>query len=144
MMTDAASQLPILGRCYCGATEFRSSEPPTVVVYCHCSDCRRSSGAPVSVFAGFRDEATRFTPNAGHVVSPSPSVARRFCGSCGSPLSGRYDYLSGMVFVPVGLLDRPDDFPPTRHAHFGERLHWLDIDDDLERDAGSARERLGS
>lgn len=137
-MTDAAVRLPVSGRCYCGATEFRSSEPPTVVVYRHRADCRRSSGAPVAAFAAFWDEAALFTPNAGHVVSPSPSVARRFCGSCGSPLSGRYDYAPGMLFVPVGLLERPEDFPPTRHAHFGEKIECLVTDDDLERDAGSA------
>jgi hypothetical protein len=44
------------GGCRCGAVMVRTTGSPTVVVYCHCRDCRRSSGAPVSLFAGCRTE----------------------------------------------------------------------------------------
>ena len=31
----------------------RAVGEPAVIVYCHFRDCRRSSGAPVSIFAGY-------------------------------------------------------------------------------------------
>ena len=40
-------------RCGAGARSKRSGEPLSVG-YCHCSDCRRATGAPVSAFVGFR------------------------------------------------------------------------------------------
>ena len=44
------------GGCRCGAVGVTVYGEPRVVVYCHCEDCRRSSGAPVSVFAGYPAE----------------------------------------------------------------------------------------
>src|SRR5690606_37198555 len=40
--------------CRCGAVRFEASAEPHQVSYCHCSDCRRASGAPVSAFVGFK------------------------------------------------------------------------------------------
>ncbi|AXS42458.1 GFA family protein [Breoghania sp. L-A4] len=131
------------GRCYCGVTTFHASAPPSFVAYCHCADCRRVTGAPVAAFAAFRCEEVTFAPDEGRVVNTNPGVTRSFCGSCGSPLAGRYDYLPGMVYIGVGLLDQADAYPPARHAHAGEKLAWLHITDDLERDVGSARDHLG-
>ncbi len=75
-------------------------------------------------------------------MEANPGVKRTFCSSCGSPLTGRYDYLPDQVYVPVGLLDQANEFPPSVHAHEGGRLKWLHIDDDLERLGTSARETL--
>ena len=36
------------GGCRCGAVRFEASADPHHVSYCHCKDCRRASGAPVS------------------------------------------------------------------------------------------------
>jgi hypothetical protein len=32
-----------------------------------------------------------------------------------------------------GTLDDPAKFPPTGHAHIGERVDWFDVHDDLPR-----------
>jgi hypothetical protein len=37
-----------VGGCRCGAVRVRARRQATDVIYCHCSDCRRSSGAPRS------------------------------------------------------------------------------------------------
>ncbi|MGH1480076.1 MAG: GFA family protein [Geminicoccales bacterium] len=65
------------------------------VAYYHCADCRRVTGAPVAAFAAFDETAVAFTPNEGRKVMASPGVTRIFCETCGSPLTGRYDYLPG-------------------------------------------------
>lgn len=133
----------ITGRCYCGATTIRATQAPQTIAYCHCRDCRRVTGAPVAAFAAFEASAVTVSPNEGQRVSVNPGVERTFCPSCGSPLLGRYAYLPGQVYVPIGLLDQADDLAPQMHVHSSERLAWLHIDDDLERIAASGRESLG-
>lgn len=134
----------ITGRCYCGAITITASEAPSAVVYCHCSDCRRATGAPVAAFAAFDEAVVTFSPNEGQKTTSSSTATRSFCGECGSPLSGRYAYLPGQVYVALGVLDQAHELAPQFHAHDGERLPWLRIEDDLERISATARRRLSS
>jgi hypothetical protein len=63
------------------------------------------TGAPVAAFAAFDEVAVTFTPDQGRKVAASPGVTRTFCAVCGSPQTGRYDYLPGQVYIAVGILD---------------------------------------
>ncbi len=65
----------------------RTTGSPTVVVYCHCRDCRRFSGAPVSLFAGYRSKQVELTGGEPTAYESSPGVHRSFCGRCGTPVS---------------------------------------------------------
>jgi len=143
-MTVAKADTPatITGRCYCGATTLRATRAPHAVAYCHCLDCRRVTGAPVAAFAAFDEGVVTFTPNEGREVAVNPGVRRTFCAVCGSPLTGRYDYLPGTLYIAIGILDQAEDLAPQLHAHAAQRLTWLHIDDDLERLATSARSQL--
>lgn len=141
-MANSSNTPKITGRCYCGETTFTASQAPKTVVYCHCVDCRRVTGAPVAAFAAFDAAAVTFSPDDGRNIASNPGVRRSFCAACGSPLAGRYDYLPGAVYVPIGLIDQAEDFPPERHAHFDQRLNWLHIEDELEQHDGSARNAL--
>ena len=130
------------GRCYCGRTTFSASAAPKAVTYCHCDDCKRATGAPVAAFAAFDDAVITFAPDEGQAISRVAGVTRSFCRSCGSPLSGRYDYLPDTVYVPVGLFDNADAYPPEMHAHQNNQLMWLCLSDDLPKHQGSARGQL--
>lgn len=136
--TDPAAAI-ITGRCYCGATSLTSTNPPQVVSYCHCQDCRRHTGAPVAVFAAFAADWLCITPQLGDAVSVNPGVDRWFCRSCGSPLAARFDYLPGQIYVPIGLLDQAADLTPQLHSHAESCLPWLHIADDLPRAKSSSR-----
>lgn len=142
-MTSTSSPA-LTGRCFCGKTAFRSDAPPMVVSYCHCSDCRRLSGAPVAAFAAFTHSAVSFEPSLGDPVSHTPGVKRWFCTSCGSPLAAQYDYLPDQTYVPLGLIDQAGDLPPALHSHTGSQLAWLHIQDDLDRHVGSGRAALNT
>ena len=39
------------GGCLCGALRYRLDAAPLDIGYCHCSMCRRSTGAPVLAWA---------------------------------------------------------------------------------------------
>ncbi|OAN85082.1 aldehyde-activating protein [Jannaschia sp. EhC01] len=130
------------GRCYCGGVQVTATARPQAVSYCHCSDCRRLSGAPVAAFAAFAPGDLRFAPSKGPRRSFTKGVDRWFCPDCGTQLAATYDYLPDQVYVPLGLLDQANTLAPDSHGHTDSALPWLHIEDDLPRDAASSRARL--
>lgn len=141
-MVKASDALLITGQCYCGKIRFQATKPPKTVTYCHCRDCRRVTGAPLAAFAAFDEKTISFFPNDGRKISINSGVIRTFCDACGSPITGRYDYILNTVYIGLGLLDHADNHPPELHSHEDSRLDWLHIDDTLERHPGSARTEL--
>ncbi|MEM8582147.1 MAG: GFA family protein [Pseudomonadota bacterium] len=131
----------LTGRCYCGAFSLSATEPLTVA-YCHCADCRRVSGAPVSAFAAFAPQDLRITPAPDTSVSVAPGVRRWFCSACGTHLQATYDYIPGQIYVPIGLFDQAADLAPESHSHRSAQLPWLCLNDTLPQASGSARDRL--
>ena len=102
------------GRCRCGSVKFAARTEPFWHSYCHCNDCRRATGD------------TRKVTRLG-------AVERSFCSECGSPLDYRDDRLPGEIYVYLGVLDSPEDFPPTLHAFDGQRLPFMRIANELPR-----------
>ena len=120
------------GSCRCGAVRFSASAEPFWRSYCHCGDCRKQTGAPVSAFVGWREGECRFQ-GAARNVRRTGAIERSFCSDCGSPLDYRDDRLPGEVYVHLGLLDEPENFAPTPHAFESRRLAFLRISDGLPR-----------
>ncbi|WP_132858688.1 GFA family protein [Shimia isoporae] len=118
--------------------------PPTTVAYCHCSDCRRWTGAPLPAFAAFGATDLTVSPEQDAGVSHSEGVTRWNCHSCGSPLMARFEYLPDQVYVPLGLLDQAADLPPALHCHSEAAYPWLHVDDDIPRITGTARDTLNN
>lgn len=121
------------GGCRCGAVRVRALGRPSTVVYCYCVDCRRSSGAPVSLFAGYRAERVEMDRGATGVYASSPEVVRSFCATCGTPVSYEDERLEGEVYVHVGVFDDPEPFEPEAHNWISQKPGWLAIRDDLPR-----------
>jgi len=82
----------------------------------------------------FDGQKVRFTMADRDIYKSSPNVKRGFCSKCGTPLTweGRYEGLDIIEFH-VSTTDDPDAFAPELHWHFGERLSWLNVVDDLPR-----------
>lgn len=123
----------ITGRCMCGKLRFKVSGESNWVSYCHCTDCRRSSAAPVSLFVGLNER--QFTVTAGKPADyrSSPGVVRSFCRDCGTPLTYRSARFPGEVHVLIGAFDEPESFAPTDHVWVSEKLSWFDTTDHLPR-----------
>lgn len=141
---DTITDLPITGRCYCGAHSLRIDAQATVVAYCHCSDCRRWTGAATPAFAAFPETAFVISPKSPTPVSHAKGVDRWFCPDCGSALAARFDYLPDQIYVPLGILDQAGDLAPQLHCHWDSRLAWLHSSDDLPIEANSARDALNA
>lgn len=100
------------GGCRCGTVRLTVGGEPDAVVYCHCGDCRRSNGAPLSLFVGYevgRIEMSRGTPK---VYESAPGVRRSFCGDCGTSMFYEDERLPGKVYISIGVFDAPESFEP--------------------------------
>lgn len=105
------------GGCRCEAIRIKvSGEPSEGVIYCHCRDCRRSSGAPVSLFAGYRTEQVEIKRGTPKVYESSSGVSRSFCGDCGTPISYEDERLPGEIYLPIGVFDDARSLSSPRHT----------------------------
>ena len=127
-----ADLLSHTGGCRCGAVRFEAQGEPLSVGYCHCSDCRRATGAPVAAFVGFRAEEVSL---GGKTLSTyeNGAVTRSFCGVCGSPIAYHDQRLEDRVYFMLGAMDMPSNYKPTLHSYVREQLPYVHMPDGLER-----------
>ncbi|MGF7162042.1 hypothetical protein FHS85_003685 [Rhodoligotrophos appendicifer] len=123
----------LTGGCLCGAVRY---EVETLASddadYCHCSQCRKASGAPVVAWVQVEPKRFRVTRGEAKGFASSPQNQRWFCGTCGSPLY-MSDKEGRSIGVNTGTLDHPEAVPPTVHGWFSARIAWFDTKDALER-----------
>lgn len=123
------------GHCLCGAVRLEASAPPVSVTHCHCSMCRRHSGAAVLTYARFDAGAVTFSGPPAVVYRSSPGARRTHCGRCGSPVSFLYDGEPQSIYVVAGILDQANALLPSAHWYEADRLPWLHMEDGLPRHA---------
>jgi hypothetical protein len=127
-------------RCFCSAVHITTSAEPFLVSWCHCKDCRRQTGAPAVVWAGFPPDqiAVEGTPKRRR---SSEHATRSFCAACGTPLTYEDDRLPGEVYIHAGLFDEADRLVPDRHAYVTSKLFWIHLEDGLPEYGATTRER---
>ena len=128
------------GGCLCGKIRFEMSEEPIWAGFCHCSSCRKSTRAVAVMHVGVSEGALTFTKGKPKVYESSPGVRRGFCGKCGTPLMYDGDRFPDYIQLYIGTFDEPSQILPQAHVHFGERVAWYDVRDDLPRFERSAAE----
>ena len=127
--------LPGNGGCLCGAVRYALVARPTLAGYCHCSICRRASGAPVQMFATVPRAAFRFVRGTPRCYRSTPFGRRWFCGECGSPLCMQVDHEPDTTDVAVATMDEAGAVAPRFHIWHEARLPWFETADALPRHA---------
>jgi len=121
----------MLGGCYCGRIRYEAAGAPFHETACHCSICRRTTGAPYVAWFSVRSADFRFTAGEPARFSSSPHGTRTFCPTCGTQLTFKSSGAPGEIDVTTGSLDDPETVPPRDHIFIGTRLRWVRIDDGL-------------
>jgi hypothetical protein len=132
----------IVGSCLCNAVAFGAAAVPRHVVNCHCSLCRRRTGAAFksTLFAAAEDfrwlrgerKIRRYAlpPTLG---SPRRGAPGRhdadFCRDCGSPVPTLLEE-QGTVMLPAGAIDSVLPPLPAVHIHVASKAPWYEIVDD--------------
>ena len=118
----------IRGSCLCGGVRFEFSRSVTPVGMCHCSLCRKVSGAASNATLLVpRDEFRWLAGEELLNLYTRPTGWRTtFCRICGSPLPQLHPS-GGAWWVPAGALD---DDPGVRiggHIFVGSKAPWDEI-----------------
>ena len=132
MTGSAKSNARILaGECCCRAVGYAVADEFAYAMNCHCSSCRRTTGAAFKPFAGIArdkfgvirgvDNLTIYGDEANHDAH---------CGRCGALL---YSVVREGAFVHVAMGTLVDDpsIRPTAHIFVGSKAPWFAITDDL-------------
>ncbi len=121
------------GGCLCGAVRYRSTTPPVRGVLCHCSMCRKHSGAPVLAFVHFPLESFRWLRGRPTRHQSSKFAQRGFCSTCGSTITMHEEVLRDRVQVTVGSLDEPSRVRMDDHVWTEDQISWFEVKDQLPR-----------
>ena len=113
------------GGCHCGAVRYEMTAEVAHHALCHCTDCRKASGAPVTAWA--MAAADQVTITGEPVTYASSEHGRRlFCGACGTSLFYTNDVVfPGMIDVQSATLDDPDAIPLQAQIQTAERIGWM-------------------
>lgn len=133
-MSDANTHT---GGCRCGAVRFQAASEPDHVSYCHCADCRRATGSPLTAFVGFPIASASIAGEALRQFENGP-VVRSFCGTCGSPIAYVDARIGDHVYFMLGAMDSPKFYKPTLHAHVRSQLPFVHMPDGLPRLVGTS------
>ncbi|MCB1740191.1 MAG: GFA family protein [Gammaproteobacteria bacterium] len=120
-----------IARCSCGAVSVSVSAEPYAVVACHCSDCRRRTGAPFGVGVYFDRAQVSISGATGCFERPAAEgrkVRNYFCTTCGGPVYWRTDLHPDGVGVALGMFDEPERYTPTRSVFERHRSTWCRLD----------------
>jgi hypothetical protein len=122
----------VAGSCLCNAVAFAATELPRNVLHCHCSLCRKESGAAFASTLSVPRSAFRWLRGRERVrrfAAPAPrGRAAHFCADCGSPVAGD-DAGPLLVALPAGAIDTPLPQLPAAHAYVGSKAPWYEIRD---------------
>jgi hypothetical protein len=126
------------GGCLCGALRYTINAGIIDAGFCHCSVCRRSSGAPVLAWLTIPFSGFRYTDGNAGKYDSSAGFTREFCISCGTQIAFRARENPGTIDVTLCSLDDDSCVAPQYHIWCQSKLDWLAIEDDLPRycDAG--------
>jgi len=133
------------GGCACGTVRYRLLSEPFDTGWCHCTTCRRVSGAPALVFSSVPAADLVFTSGEDAIgeIALSEFGRRRFCTRCGTPLTIQVDFQPETIDFTVATLDEPDAVAPGFHIFYASRIAWFETADDLPRHARFRPETRG-
>ena len=127
----------VTGGCLCGGVRYEVEGESFVSGFCHCSRCRRWTGAAASAMVGVMGEAFRMTAG-DDLVRAFRWEDRKdwvFCAQCGSSLFTIAQWPprpDSRVNIRLGTLDDAGaEFAPQVHIFVGSKAPWHDITDDL-------------
>lgn len=123
--------MTLSGSCLCGGVRYEVTEPLGRIINCHCSICRKSTGAAFRTRAAVRTEAFRWVSGEGEVVryESSPGEERTFCRICGSTLPTFFRDHPEQIGLPLGTLDDDPGKSPTGHVWVGSKASWWKFTD---------------
>lgn len=118
------------GSCLCGSVRYDVDGELRPVIYCHCEQCRKTSGHYVAATACKRRNLNILADNELRWFQSSAAAERGFCQRCGSSLFWKPkegDYVS----IMAGSLARPTSLTASSHIYVHMASDYYAISDGL-------------
>ena len=126
------SSLVVTGGCLCGEVQFKIEGGLRPVVYCHCEQCRKTSGHYVAATACDPNRVRLSRDDGLRWYRSSSKAQRGFCASCGSSLFWRPDH-ERYISVMAGALTLPTGLEGACHIYVDTASDYYSIGDGLPR-----------
>ncbi|MBN1528242.1 MAG: GFA family protein [Thermoleophilaceae bacterium] len=119
------------GGCLCGAVRFEVEELGPAS-YCHCTRCRRRTGAAASAQTRIDGSSLRLLAGEDRVRSyrPEQGFEKLFCAGCGSQLFSRNPAEPAQMSVRLGAFDDDPGVRPQWRQYVAYAAEWEPIPDD--------------
>jgi hypothetical protein len=123
------------GGCLCGGVRFAVEGQLRPVLFCHCEQCRRTSGHYVAASACEADALNLTAEDTLSWYQSSDDAQRGFCNTCGASLfwrpgHGRY------VSIMAGVFDDPNILTGGEHIYCEGISNYYSIGDGLPQHIG--------
>ena len=148
MSSQESNARILVSECFCRAVRYEVADQFAYALNCHCSNCRRTTGAAFKPFAGIaRDKFRLVKGDDDLLIYGDESAHDAHCRRCGSLL---YSVVRDGAFVHVamGTLADAPSIRPSAHIFVGSKAAWFTITDDLPQyrehvlRTGDARSRV--
>ena len=134
------------GQCHCGDVKCETDLEPMLSYNCNCNSCRRISGS-IGMRGLYALEEITFTGKTSEYVYKGGSGGNIYyhsCPKCNTGVYATFDYMEGVMGVPMGVFDHASEFSPKLEIWTSTKLNWLKDDGSIENrveDSG-VKERL--
>lgn len=131
--------MKLAGSCACGRVAYEIQGPLIgPITYCHCWRCRKHSGSSFGTTAGVAASDLKFLRGEELMASweSSSGVLRYFARCCGSPIYKRDSADPHELGFRLGTLDVDPQMRAEMHYLVGSKAPWVEISDDLPKEAG--------
>ena len=121
--------------CQCGGFRVMVTGDPDFVNICHCTECRRRSGAPLTSNAYFSSENVH--PEGNYKIYSRPasngrSFHNHFCPNCGTTVRWTLDIRPNNYGVAIGTFNDPNFPSPTASVWESSKYFWVTLPEEIE------------
>ena len=113
------------GGCFCGEIRYSFNSGKYYTSDCHCSMCRRISGAAFVSWMAIPNNDFEYTKGKPKELISSSFGKRYFCGDCGTPLVCLLDQDQKNTYITICTLDQPNQYVPKTSIFNEDMLAWI-------------------
>ena len=122
--------MSVKGSCECQGVVFELIGELRDVVFCHCSQCRKTSGHYWAATQVSKGNLNLIKATSLSWYDSSDKARRGFCSVCGSSMFYERKGID-KISVSAGSLEMPTSLDRMRHIYVTSKGDYYDISDDL-------------
>ena len=122
--------MSVKGSCECQGVVFELIGELRDVVFCHCSQCRKTSGHYWAATQVSKGNLNLIKATSLSWYDSSDKARRGFCSVCGSSMFYERKGIH-KISVSAGSLEIPTSLDRMRHIYVASKGDYYDISDDL-------------